>query len=223
MRIGINLVGVSYNDGQTGGRYRNYQDSIVNFFKNIVTPLKNNGHDILFYLYSYENEKQEQLKNDYYPCKNDVFLNKDYNKFGGGDRIDGIKIMSFIYINSLTELLPEELDIIISTRYDIDFLKNPFEEFEYDFNKFNFLSIEPEYTELPIVNDTFFVFPHSMTQNFIDAIVEMELNPPYSVNVGMHNLYIPMCNQVGKENVKVVSDDMYLSKNQKIYRLTRHE
>jgi ABC-type multidrug transport system fused ATPase/permease subunit len=106
---------------------------------------------------------------------------------------------------------------------DIEFLKNPFEEFEYDFTKFNFLSIEPEFTELPIVNDTFVVFPHSMTQNLINAIVEMEITPPHGINVGMHNLYIPMCNQVGKENVKIVSDDMYLSKNKNLYRLTRHE
>lgn len=223
MKIGINLVGVSYNDGTSGGRYRNYKDSIDNFFLNIVDPLKNDGHDIRFYLYSYENDKQEEIISAYSPCKKNTFLSSEYNSLGGGDRINGIKVMSSIYVNSLQELLREDLDLVISTRYDIEFLKNPFKEYEYDFNKFNFLSIEPEFTHLPIVNDTFMVFPHSMTYNLINAIVEMELKPPHGINVGMHNLYIPMCNEVGQENIKIVCDNMNLSKEQTLYRLTRHE
>lgn len=223
MKIGINLVGVSYNEGTNGGRYRNYKDSIDNFFTNIVNPLRDSNHDISFYIYTYDNKLKEEIQNAYFPCKRSVFLSEEYNKFGGGDKINGMKIMSLVYANSLSNILEEDIDLVISTRYDIDFLKNPFQEFEYDFTKFNFLSIEPEFTDLPIVNDTFMVFPHSMTQNLINAIVEMETNPPHNVNIGMHNLYIPMCNQVGKDNIKIVSDDMYLSKNQKIYRLTRHE
>lgn len=223
MKIGINLVGVSYNSGTNGGRYRNYKDSIDNFFTYIVNPLKQQNHEIYFYLYSYENEMKDEIVNVYTPCKSSVFLPNEYNKLGGGDRINGIKIMSFIYANSLNVLLSEDLDLIISTRYDINFLKNPFKEFSYDFTKFNFLSIEPEFTELPIVNDTFMVFPHTMTQNFINSIIEMEKNPPHGIDVGMHNLYIPICNAVGKENVKIVSNDMYLSKNENLYRLTRHE
>lgn len=223
MKIAINLVGVSYNSGSTGGRYRNYKDSIDNFFINIINPLKEIGHDISFYLYSYDNEKKYEIENAYLPCKKSVFLNEEYNKYGGGHKINNMKIMSFIYANSLSNILTEDIDVVISTRYDIDFLKNPFEEFEYDFTKFNFLSIEPEFTHLPLVNDTFIVFPHSMTKNFINAINEMERNPPHGVDIGMHNLYIPICNEVGKENVKIVSNDTQLSKNKRLYRLTRHE
>ena len=42
MKIGINLVGVSYNDG-TIGRYRNYEDAIGGFFTNVVTPYVTKG------------------------------------------------------------------------------------------------------------------------------------------------------------------------------------
>ena len=45
MKIGINLVGVSYNDGMFG-RYRNYEDAVGGFFANVVTPLRDEGHDI---------------------------------------------------------------------------------------------------------------------------------------------------------------------------------
>ena len=36
MKIGINLVGVSYNNAKEGGRLRNYEDAIYNFYKYIV-------------------------------------------------------------------------------------------------------------------------------------------------------------------------------------------
>ena len=45
MKIGINLVGVSYNDG-TAGRYRNYEDAVDGFMKNVVNPLKEEGHEV---------------------------------------------------------------------------------------------------------------------------------------------------------------------------------
>jgi hypothetical protein len=53
MKIGINLVGVSYNDGNVG-RYRNYEDALEGFMNNIVNPLKEEGHEISFYLFTYD-------------------------------------------------------------------------------------------------------------------------------------------------------------------------
>ena len=51
MKIGINLVGVSYNDG-TIGRYRNFEDALDGFMSNIINPLKEEGHEIYFYILS---------------------------------------------------------------------------------------------------------------------------------------------------------------------------
>ena len=50
MKIGINLVGVSYNNAVEGGRLRDYENSIQNFYKNVVNPLRKDGHDVKFYL-----------------------------------------------------------------------------------------------------------------------------------------------------------------------------
>ena len=105
----------------------------------------------------------------------------------------------------------------------INFFKNPFKEYPYDFTKCNFLWREPEFTHLPIVNDTFIVFPHSMTQNLIDAIIEMEINPPHGVGVAMHNLYLPMVNQVGEDGVQWVCDEFINVINNDLYKLMRHE
>jgi hypothetical protein len=221
MKIGINLVGVSYNDGY--GRYRNYEDAIDGFMNNIVNPLKSLGHEITFYLYSYYNKKELEIIESYKPKKY-VFTHPNLNKLGGGDKLpNGIKVISQSYINSLEQMIDEDLDLIISTRFDINFLKNPFESYPFEFTKFNFLWREPEYTDLPIVNDTFVVFPYSMLNNVINSIKEMEHNPPHGVNVAMHNWYLPMVNQVGEKNVKWVSDEFINTINNNLYKLTRHE
>jgi hypothetical protein len=223
MKIGINLVGVSYNDG-TYGRYRNYQDAIDNFYKYIVNPLRDDGHEVVFYIFTYDSIKRDEIIDAYQPLIRQEFTHPTYNSIGGGDVLpNGIKMISATDISSLKQLLTADLDLVISTRFDINFFKNPFEEYQYDFTKCNFLWREPEFTDLPIVNDTFIVFPHSMTQNLIDTIIEMELNPPHGVNVAMHNIYLPMINQVGKDNVQWVCDEFVNTINNTLYKLMRHE
>jgi hypothetical protein len=222
MKIGINLVGVSYNDG-TMGRYRNYEDAFEGFMTNVVNPLKEEGHDIFFYLFTYESPKREDIIKVYNPKKY-TFLDPNYNKMGGGDVLENqMKIISLTYINGLNELIDEDLDLVISTRFDINFFKNPFKEYSYDFSKCNFLWREPEYTHLPIVNDTFIVFPHSMTENLINAIIHMETDPPFGVGVAMHNIYLPMVNQVGENKVQWVCDEFVNAINNNLYKLMRHE
>jgi len=222
MKIGINLVGVSYNDGSVG-RYRNYQDALEGFMTNIINPLKESGHEIFFYLFTYDSTKKLEVIETYNPKKY-TFLDPNYNKFGGGDKLEnGMKTISATYINSLYELENEELDLIISTRFDISFNFNPFEKYNFEFDKFNFLFREPEFTHLPIVSDTFYVFPHSMISNLINGIIRMESDPHDGVGVAMHNMYLPMCDEVGKDNVKWVCDEFYRSDGNPIYKLTRHD
>lgn len=230
MKIGINLVGVSYNDGKNN-RYRNYKDALDGFYKFIVEPLRNQNHEVYFYLFTYDSVEKENILKSYSPIIKSTFLPTNYNGMGGGEKVDGkFKVMSLTYINSLQQLLNENLDVVISTRYDINFFKNPFEEYSYDFNKCSFLWREPEFKELPIINDTFIVYPHHMTQNLIDSIIHMETNPPFGVNIGLHNIYLPMIKQVGKENVVWVDDRFVGAENDprtqhvnKLYKLMRYE
>jgi hypothetical protein len=223
MKIGINLVGVSYNDGKIG-RYRNYEDAIDGFKNNVVNSLIEEGHEINYYIYSYDNIKRNDILKSYIPVKKYTFTQPTYNSLGGGYRLpNGLKAITSNYINSLEQLKNENLDLVISTRFDINFFKNPFKEYPYDFTKFNFLWREPEYTHLPIVNDTFVVFPYSMLDNVISAINKMETNPPNGVNVAMHNWYLPMVSEVGEGNVKWVCNEFVNINNNDIYKLMRHE
>jgi hypothetical protein len=224
MKVGINLVGVSYNNAKEGGRLRNFEDSIDNFFKNVVNPLKDEGHEVKFYLFSYSNEKQNKIIESYSPCIKHTFVEPDFNKFGGGDRMsNGMKIMTVSYLNSLEQLEDEDLDLVISTRYDINFFRSPFSEYNYDFTKCSFLWREPEFMDLPIVNDTFIVFPHNMLHSFRKAVLEMEIEPPKGVNSGMHNLYLPMVNQVGEDNVVWMDEEFKSTTDNTLYKLERND
>ena len=224
MKIGINLVGVSYNNAKEGGRLRDYENSIQNFYTNVVNPLRQDGHEVQFYLFSYKNEKQDKIVEEYYTTVKHTFIEQQLNKLGGGDRVgNGMKVMTVSYLNSLQQLYNEDLDLVISTRYDINFFRNPFKEYNYDFKKCSFLWREPEFTDLPIVNDTFIVFPYKMLESFFDAVVEMETNPPHGVNSGMHNLYLPMVNQVGKKNVVWLDDEFKSAVDNTLYKLERTE
>jgi hypothetical protein len=208
MKIGINLVGISYNQ-IVDVKHRNYKDCVNGFYENVVNPLKEDGHDILFYLFTHDNPQKEDIIKTYQPVKY-TFLDPNFNKLEGGHLFqNGMKIQSLVYINSLQEILNEQLDLIISTRFDINFYRNPFKEYEYDFTKCSFLWREPEYKHIPLVNDTFIVFPHNMTQNLINAIIEMENNP---INIGLHNVYLPMVKQLGNEKVCWL-DDKFIGRN----------
>ena len=128
MRIGINLVGVAYNDGAIG-RYRNYEDALEGFMTNVVNPLKEEGHEVVFFIFSYGNKKEADIIQKYTPLRNYVFVPEEanFNIYGGGDRLpNGMKLMSATYLNSLMEVVNkgEDLDLVISTRFDINFFKN---------------------------------------------------------------------------------------------------
>jgi hypothetical protein len=227
MKIGINLVGVSYNDGKDGGRYRNYKDSIDSFFNYVVDPLEIQGHEVQFFIYTYDSIKKNHILHDYQPVTSS-FIEPILNSAGGGDRLTtGMKLMSATYMNSLDQLVNydryHDLDVIISTRFDISFNVNPFEEFDYDFDKCNFLWREPEQTHIPIVSDTFIVLPRKMAHDLSMAILEMETNPPHNFKAGMHNIYLPMVNMVGEKNVQWVCDEFHRSDRNPYYKLTRSE
>jgi hypothetical protein len=223
MKIGINLVGVSYNDG-TVGRYRNYKDAIDGFTTNVINPLKQEGHNIQYYIFSYDNIKKNDILKTYQPLIKSQFIHPSYNILGGGDKLpNGLKAISSAYIDSLEQLKNENLDLVISTRFDINFLKNPFKEYPYDFTKFNFLWREPLLHNLPLVNDTFVVFPYSMLKNVIETNKEMELYPSQNINIAMQNWYLPLVNQIGKENVQWVCDEFVNAIDNNLYKLMRHE
>lgn len=225
MKIAINLVGVSYTEL---GRTRKYTDSYDSFIEHIVNPLKEQGHDISFYLSTYDSDKKDDIIKTYNPVKS-TFLDRNFTRLGGGDivNIEGkpMLIMVHTYLNSLLQIKEDnpDIDIIISTRFDMMWKLNPFENFNFDFNKFNFLFRDHIYTENPLVCDTFYIFPYSMIDDLISAIVELNDNPYNGVKIGMLNLHHPLKQLIGNENINIVCDDFLRSDYNPIYDLKRKD
>lgn len=228
MKIGINLNGVSYHDGSSY-RKRDYINAIDNLKEKVVNPLIEKGHEVSFYVFTYNTIKSKDVERDYNPVKSTYIDEKvNFNNATSGDKLsNGFRMMTFTTVKSLHELKNQDLDLIISTRFDINFKQNPFEVYDYDFTKCSFLWREPEFIDLPIVNDVFIVFPYHMLDNMIESFVEQETNPPGGVNPGNHNIYVPMAKRVGEDNVVWVQEEFGIKGpkgvDNDLYRLERTE
>lgn len=215
MKIGIGLSGVYYDDG-TIYRYRNYEESLNEFFEFIVNPLRDLGHEVKFYIYSYDTIKVDDIKKNFQPLIKSEFIKQSTQQL-----IPGTSVQNTNIIHNLRNMIGEDLDVIIRARFDQKFMANPFEIYDWDFDKFIFLWREPEYHHLPLVNDTFFTFPAIMLDNIIDSLLECELNPHKGIAIALHNLYWPIVNRVGENNVKWVDDRFVTAEMNKLYTLTR--
>jgi hypothetical protein len=217
MKIGISLAGVSYDDGSVY-RHRNYEDSINQFYKYIINPLSEQGHDVKIYIYTYDTLKTNDVLESYKPISKSQFINQNEQILITGTTVQGHNL-----INGLRDMVGEDLDLVIKSRFDIQFFKNPFEVYNWDFEKINFLWREPYREDLPLLNDTFFTFPYSMLESVIQGILDCELNPYDNCKVALHNLYRPLINLVGENNVIWLDNEFKTAQQNQLYKLTRHE
>jgi hypothetical protein len=223
MKAAINLVGVSYS---TSGRIRNFNESFESLKKNIEAPIREKGYDIDYFLTTYDNDKKEDILKLYNPVKS-TFLDSNFNKLGGGDVINSngknMLIMVHTYLESLKQLKQQtDIDLVVSTRFDILFNVNPFNDFNYDLSKFNFLFRDYIYLDHPFVIDTFYVFPFNMIDSLIQAIHDMIDNPYKGVTIAMLNLHNPLSNIIGLENINIAcGDEIHRGDINHIYDLKR--
>ena len=63
MKIGINLNGVSYHDGSSY-RKRDYINAIDNLKERVVNPLIEKGHEVSFYVFTYNTIKSKDVERD---------------------------------------------------------------------------------------------------------------------------------------------------------------
>ena len=210
-KAAINLVGVSYS---TSGRVRNFNQSFESLKKNIETPIIDMGYDVDYFLTTYDNEKNQEILDLYNPIDS-TFLDSKYSRLGGGDKVNmygkNMLVMVYTYLTSLEQLKKQSnIDLVISTRFDIQFNLNPFNDFNFDLNKFNFLFRDYIYLDHPFVIDTFYVFPFNMIDDLIKAIHEMIDNPYKGVTIGMLNLHNPLSSIIGLENINIACGDTVL-------------
>lgn len=212
MRIGIVLAGVSYEDGSKY-RYRNFEESVESFRYYVEEYLKDLGHTTDYYIYTYDTPKSPALLKEYNPIKWEL-INEETQIVSPSSTV-----MAHNIVSSMGMIVSEELDYVIQTRFDIRFNTQPFHN--WDWNKVNFLWRENEFHHLPLVNDCFFGYPYSQLENLIRASITSQLQPVEGVKIGLHNLYRPLSEIIGEDNINICDSEWKRSAENNLYTLTR--
>jgi hypothetical protein len=201
MKIGVNLVGISQ-----GIRDRNWKDSLDNIKNNVINCW---DYEPKIYLTTYQHESTFDLLKDYTPTKY-LFL-----PFQNSDQ-------RLTYKNSLIELLNEDIDLIISIRFDIQFT-NALSSYKIDFDKFNFLFKESGgwWQAHKFTCDNLFIFPKKYLRATIDSIQEF-YDHPVRNHSDLHPLYSHIVPKINEENINFIFDETYSSTHNPFYKLLRN-
>jgi len=203
LKVGISLVGASF--GHSIGTSRSAKD-----WRLTSDAIKTNLLDYFpnkqIYITTYNNETIPQLLDYYNPTKALIIPYKDSHQ-------------RTTYVKSLKNLLDEDIDFIISTRFDLEFLQ-PIANF--DFNKFNFMfrEVEPYWSDSQFASDSLFAFPKKYLKPFIEAI-EREHQSPYRNCPDLHAMYRHLSYIVGSNNIHFLHEGCWNSNGNPIYKIIR--
>jgi hypothetical protein len=205
MKIAINLVGISY-----GIRDRDWRILTENNMTKLVDDLSKLG-EVFMYLTTYKNVTTDELIEFYKPRKSIIM------EFEGSDQ-------RLTYAKSLENIVSEDVDLIVSTRFDMEFaesfsISTLVEEQKVDLNKVNFLFKESRHD--PFVCDNFFIIPKHYLSMFIDAIHEEYANPARRFCTDLHAIYRRMREKIGDNNINFVSQIEQRSNHNSFYTLKR--
>ena len=230
MRIGINLVGVSFDDnGNLRGR--NWVLTYWRIMQRVVNCWLNSNNEVYVYLTTYYYSPQKNniydtktIVDSYKPKKFQFFNLNEIDSDGNETQLNQI----FLYKKSFEQLIGEDLDIIVTTRFDILFHQD-ITKYNIDFKKLNVLFKEKdswdvmfpipeknnEYSEYRATSDALFIFPYEMIHDMMkicdDKIIYLNSvkNPEHS----LHDVYRRMINLKGDSYVNLMSDDICFSFN----------
>jgi hypothetical protein len=127
----------------------------------------------------------------------------------------GQSFMQKTYSESLLSLIDEDIDFIISTRFDILFLRN-MAELHYDYNKMNVLFREKDLNYLNYTCDNFYAFPKKYLLDFANAIGELFHSGERN---GMHGTLHQLSKKISYDNIKIIDEVDQLGHNNNYYHL----
>ena len=210
MKIAISIVGISHLDGDAAnsrdrvgrlGRVRKYDCCPPNINEQLINTFKKNN-DVSVYLTTYPHVYINELLDMYKP-KNYVL--KDF----------GQSFMQQTYAESVRQLQDEDVDFIISTRFDILFSQD-MSKLLYDYNKMNVLFKEKGYNHINYTCDNFFAFPKSMIGPFSNSIIELFVSGERN---GMHGTVHQLSKHIGYDNIKIIDSEDQLGHDNNYYYL----
>jgi len=202
MKLAIALIGLSYTEVNPQVRDCDWSQTKDNIKSNLIDAF--NG-DV--YVTTYNQPHINELLEFYQPKKQLILPYE-----GSHQRMT--------YIQGLKLLLDEDVDFIISTRFDIHF-NELVSSYNFDFNKVNFIfkDIEPDWSSQGHVGDCLHGIPKKYLSTFIDAI-------QYEHNRGgwhMHGIYRPIVSAIGVENTNFLIEGNHFSHENSIYKLFRRK
>lgn len=202
MKIGINLVGISYLENSVDWRYS--KDNIIS---NVINCWEND--EVVTSVTTYSSITTNELLDFYKPMKYCLL------KYESSDQ-------RLTYVHSLTNWINSDVDMIVSTRYDIHFY-NKISNYGIDLEKMNFLFRERGWWDGHLfVTDNLFIFPKKYLPWVIDSLYEM-ITVPYRANCSdLHAMYRNMSSRVGQENLNILFEEHELSNTNSQYKLIRN-
>lgn len=202
MKIALSVVGISH--AEIADRTRRWDQCLSNIQETIIDPFKSVG-SVKTYITTYDHQYIQPLLEFFNPEK---YLVSDIT---GSNQLD-------TYINSLSLLLDEDIDIVVTTRFDILFSK-PITDLGMHYDKFNVLFAEDGWTHLNFTCDNLFVFPRRMLYSFITAIKQWKVNKPFPHTsvYGLHGVFREMELLVGCDQVNIVSNKVQRCHNNEYY------
>lgn len=199
MKLGISFNGISYGVG------RNCIHCFQNQNKFLISPFKQNN-DVKIYLTSYTS----QLTSDIIKLYSPTLYN--FSNINNSHQV-------ITYIKSLEQLKNQDLDFVISTRFDIHFNQD-ISLVNFEFNKFNALFKERGWWDnMKFTTDNMFAFPYYMLNDFILILQELYENPSRLGQTDLHQAFYRIQNKIGIQNTHIVSQINELSNTNLFYSL----
>lgn len=189
-RIALSVVGISH--AKLCGRVRTWDQCLSNMKENIIDPLNSMG-ELKTYITTYDHEYVQPLMEFYNPVKYNV------SPLTGSNQLD-------TYIKSLSLMVDADVDLVVSTRFDILFKKS-IADISFIYDKFNVLFREHGWEHVNFTCDNLFVFPHHMLKPLIKSIEVWKNTKPHPQTsiYGLHGVFHQMKTCVGEDSVNVVS------------------
>jgi len=175
MRIAICFKGVHFMNGSHNW-FINFEDQVQNFNEKILTPLKEQGHqvDIFLSTYKFSDEKTQRLQDLYSPVSlSFIDFIENEERYTAQYRHHLNLYQNIVKYQSDNSV---QYDSIITTRYDIE-MNKAITEFTYDYTTFNINFKQPTGD----VDDCFWVFPASDLTLIISILETMK-----NSNVTLH-------------------------------------
>jgi hypothetical protein len=193
MKYALCLRGIHYlSDSKM---YVNYKESLENYKSNIIQPLKDAGHEVYIFGYTYESEKINELQQDY-GFDHFVSLTRDDMLLSSTNEItlENLEKSSFQCQIRFHTMICDGIeqferkhsmmfDYIIDTRFDLFFI-DPITTHNIDWTKFNICFKHLSGS----CDDNYWVFPRNYLNAFRNACNMLHINSQITHAI---NKYIP--------------------------------